>query len=268
VPGDNDWLFDGFSDPAYTQTPDQLFDVLMPRLTESELKVLLYVVRRTFGFKKQSDDISLKQMVEGIKTRDGRQLDSGTGLSRPSVTKGVRGLVAHGVLTAVRNSSQERGDEPTSYRLRFKGEPLETSLPRGSQDSYEGGGNNVSREGRKAVTPQETVDQHTDDNSSKGPEPVPMISAHERRMIESYLEDYARELNDQAPLASTLTRTLKLYANSGLELISFLNAMQEARSLTQKHSGGIRAERGDGSGRKAKMAYWFATLEDLLKRAA
>jgi hypothetical protein len=75
----DDYVFQGFTSPTYTQVPDELFDELMPRLSESELKVLLYVVRRTFGFKKSADDISLKQMVEGIRTRDGRQLDNGTG---------------------------------------------------------------------------------------------------------------------------------------------------------------------------------------------
>ena len=127
----DDYVFQGFTSPTYTQVPDELFDELMPRLSETVLKVLLYVVRRTYGFKKSADDISLKQMVEGIKTRDGRQLDNGTGLSRPGVTKGVRGLVGKGILSASRNSSIERGDEPTTYRLRMAGDPLETALPGG-----------------------------------------------------------------------------------------------------------------------------------------
>lgn len=250
-----DWQFEGFSDPAYTQTPDAVFDFLMPRLSESELKVLLYVIRRTFGFKKQSDDISLRQMVEGIRTKDGRQLDNGTGLSRPSVTKGVRGLVAHGVLTAVRNSSQERGDEPTSYRLRFRGDPVETSLPRGSQESFEGGGNDLPRDRRKPVTPQETVIQKTERQ-------VPSNYSSDLETISYVISDIAQEFNDQAPLKSSTSRAANLYRESGLELDAFLDLLQTARLRTKRYTSNITEI--DKTGRKKKMSYWFSVLEDLL----
>lgn len=118
--GKEPFRFDGFASPNTTAIPDVFFDLLAPNLSEAELRVLIYIMRRTFGFKKESDTISLKQMVEGIATRDGRRLDRGTGMSKPGVTKGVRGLVTKGVILAIRNSSPERGDEPTTYRLRFE----------------------------------------------------------------------------------------------------------------------------------------------------
>ena len=74
--------FEGFSSPNYTQVPDEVFDVLAPDLSEAELRVLLYIVRRTFGFKKAADDISLKQLVDGIRTKDGVPLDRGAGYPR------------------------------------------------------------------------------------------------------------------------------------------------------------------------------------------
>jgi hypothetical protein len=43
--------FKGFLSPRYTQVPDELFDELMAYLSGAELKVLLYIIRRTFGFK-------------------------------------------------------------------------------------------------------------------------------------------------------------------------------------------------------------------------
>ncbi len=116
--------FPGFQNPNYTQVPDELFDQLMPELTDAELRVLLYVVRRTFGFKRQSDTISLSQMVEGITTREGVVLDRGTGLTKSPVVRALRGLKAKGVIVAARNASPERGHEATTYRLRFLGEAL------------------------------------------------------------------------------------------------------------------------------------------------
>jgi len=120
---DTSFEYEGFRNPNGTIVPDDVFDVLMPRLADAELRILLYIIRRTFGFKKSSDDISLRQMVEGITTRDGRVLDSGTGLSKPTVARGLAGLREKRIIVATRNRSIERGNEATSYRLRFKGEP-------------------------------------------------------------------------------------------------------------------------------------------------
>ena len=66
------FVLGGFDSPNTTQVPDAFFDVVAPQLTEAELRVALYIIRRTFGFKKDSDTISLRQMVEGIVTKDGR----------------------------------------------------------------------------------------------------------------------------------------------------------------------------------------------------
>src|SRR4028118_1504713 len=100
-PGKPSFEFEGFDDPAYTQVPDVVFDRLMANLSESELKVLLYIIRRTYGFKKRSDNISIKQLVEGIVTRDGRRLDYGAGISKASVVRGTKGLVDKKIIIAV-----------------------------------------------------------------------------------------------------------------------------------------------------------------------
>ncbi len=117
--------FEGLSDPNGTIVPDAVFDVLMPQLKDGELRVLLYIIRRTFGFKKASDNISLKQMVDGITKRDGEVLDRGTGLKKSSVAAALQGLREKDIITVVRNTSVQRGYEPTTYRLRFKGDPVE-----------------------------------------------------------------------------------------------------------------------------------------------
>ena len=119
---ERDFQYEGFSSPNGTIVPDDVFDVLMPQLSDCELRVLLYIIRRTFGFKKDQDDISLRQMVEGIRARDGRVLDRGTGLSKPTVARGLAGLRDKGIIVAERNRSAERGNEATTYRLRFRGE--------------------------------------------------------------------------------------------------------------------------------------------------
>lgn len=114
-----DYHFGGFSKPTYTQVPDQFFDEIAVNLTEAELRVALYIIRRTFGFKKDTDDISLRQLVDGITTRDGQVLDRGAGVAKSSAASAVKGLVAKGIIQASRNRSEDRGDEPTTYSLIF-----------------------------------------------------------------------------------------------------------------------------------------------------
>jgi len=98
-PRDEPFYYEGFIKDIGTVVPDDLFDVIAPRLKESELRVLLYIVRHTFGWRKYSDAISLSQLTDGIRKRDGRVQDLGTGMSRKAVIAGVKGLVEKGIIT-------------------------------------------------------------------------------------------------------------------------------------------------------------------------
>lgn len=114
---EEEFRFEGFKSPRYTQVPDEAFDVLMARLTPAEFKVMMYIIRRTFGFKKDADAISLQQLVSGIRTRDGRVLDSGTGLSKSGVVKAIRGLLRKNVIKVVRRQRGPHTYDPTLYAL-------------------------------------------------------------------------------------------------------------------------------------------------------
>ena len=46
---DNDFQFEGFRAPSYTQVPDEAFDILMARLSPAEFKVMMFMVYRTLG---------------------------------------------------------------------------------------------------------------------------------------------------------------------------------------------------------------------------
>ena len=120
---DDDWKFSGFHFPSYTQVPDQLFDELLPILSGGELKVLLYVCRRTFGFKRESDNISLNQMLNGITKEDGTQLDRGAGLSRATLLRALKSLQDKEILIAERQENDKQGNLPTNYRLHMADSP-------------------------------------------------------------------------------------------------------------------------------------------------
>lgn len=59
---------------------------------------MLYVCRRTFGFHKEEDRISFTQFVNGLKKKDGKILDMGSGLARSSVNEALTNLEYSGVL--------------------------------------------------------------------------------------------------------------------------------------------------------------------------
>ncbi len=112
--------FAGVEAPNTTPVPDDYFDLLIPRLGKASLKVLLYLTRRIFGFKKEGDTVSLSQIRAGIRKRDGAILDRGTGLSRHAAARAIRDLEAMGVITATRGVSDEGDPSPTYYQLRFR----------------------------------------------------------------------------------------------------------------------------------------------------
>lgn len=153
--------FKGFSAPHYTQTPDDLFDWLLPDLSGAELKVLLYIVRRTFGFKKDADTIGIKQLMEGITTADGRQLDRGTGLGRSTVLAAVKSLEDWGLIERQENTTSARGDLPSTYRLCLDAQRGSSPLDRGGPEISPRGVHPAGRGRSSRVDPQETVSQQT-----------------------------------------------------------------------------------------------------------
>ena len=124
--------FEGFQFPTTTPVPDELFDEVMFHLTGAEIKVVLYICRRTFGFKKSSDNISLSQLANGITKKDGSILDRGTGLGKTSVARAVKSLEEKGVVVRSRRQSLEKGDEPTTYSLHLR--PVSQNGTRGGYD--------------------------------------------------------------------------------------------------------------------------------------
>lgn len=89
--------------PNYTQTPNDLFDKWLPILGEAELKVLLVIMRKTFGWHKIRDFISISQ------------LSSITGMLEETVVKAAKSLQNKGVIKRI--VVGEKGKQQTIYEL-------------------------------------------------------------------------------------------------------------------------------------------------------
>lgn len=147
---DSGFYFAGFKNLNSTPIPDEFFDLLAVNLSEAELRVLLYIMRRTFGFKKKADAISLSQLTGGIRRRDGSMLDYGTGLSKPAVLKAVSGLQSKGIISVEKRTGEDGRNEVNVYQLRFLEENNQQnntiSYPQGySQTEYYGDEYNSSQ---------------------------------------------------------------------------------------------------------------------------
>src|SRR6266568_3273699 len=127
--GENTFFFEGFEPANTTPVPDVLFDVLLPKLSGAELKVLLYIIRRTRGFKKETDAISLSQFTEGITTRDGKILDYGCGIkNRTIVSKALARLEELGCIKSTKGKDPLGDCAVSLYSIRFRGS-IENVLP-------------------------------------------------------------------------------------------------------------------------------------------
>jgi len=74
------------------------------QLSGSEQKVLDYILRHTWGYKKTADFISYSQFTNGIIKKNGEVLDYGSGIkSSKTLRKALRGLKDKGFIETVKN---------------------------------------------------------------------------------------------------------------------------------------------------------------------
>jgi phage replication O-like protein O len=199
----NQAAFPGFQFPNTTQIPNEVFDALMPHLSGGELKVLLYICRRTFGFRKDKDSISLTQIAHGITTKAGRVLDQGTGLSKRQVQRALRVLESRKVILVERRVDETGLHEINTYRLNVRGgdkmsPPVETPVSGGVETAVSPGvetpaSTTKQREQNKERQKKDLVDVVAQDLESFG-----MTASAITKLMQDYPAHYIREKLEMA----------------------------------------------------------------------
>lgn len=92
--------------PNSFQFPNEISDQFMDVLTPEEWKVITYLARRTYGFSKMEDRVTLSQFSRGITTRDGKRLDGGTGLSETAIKRALDELVRVGLVLRLEENNR------------------------------------------------------------------------------------------------------------------------------------------------------------------
>lgn len=95
-----------FEAPNYTQIPNVIFDEYLPKLTELELKILLVICRKTFGWHKKRDRISLAQLADQ------------SGCERARIPAIVDSLIEKGMVLKFQEG--ENGSTKTFYEINIK----------------------------------------------------------------------------------------------------------------------------------------------------
>lgn len=93
----------GFSSPNYTQIPNEMLDDWLHKLGLAELKVLMVIMRKTFGWHKTRDRISLNQLKEI------------TGLEKTHISKATKSLVEKNLIS--KTVEGKKGTQNTFYEL-------------------------------------------------------------------------------------------------------------------------------------------------------
>lgn len=93
----------GFRPPNYTQTPNELFDDWLPKLKMIELKILLVILRKTFGWHKDVAKISREEL---------KKL---TGLQSIQISNGTKSLIEKKLIKKTVIGSD--GTESSYYEL-------------------------------------------------------------------------------------------------------------------------------------------------------
>jgi phage replication O-like protein O len=199
----NQATFPGFQFPNTTQIPNEVFDTLIPQLSGGELKVLLYICRRTFGFRKDSDRISLSQISSGITTKTGRVLDHGTGLCKRHVINALKTLEKKNIIIITRTVDETGLNAVNTYSLNIHPtpQPEEPHRPqgvvqpsaRGVVNSSSPGVVNPSAPTKQREQKKEEQKKDSDDDVAHDLENFGMTKSAVTSLIERYPAAYIME---------------------------------------------------------------------------
>lgn len=184
--------FSGFEKPTsnFCRIPNQFFDLLPSFATRSELIVVLYILRHTWGFDDDSKKITLDEFVNGRKRKDGSRIDSGTGLTKPSVVSGIKSAVEHQFIIVDKDDKDKARKERTYSLSRLKNLTPEVKEfnTRGKEIEHRSEKDTIERHYRKTPSPA-----GADDGSEKREgEELPSFQESEQDVPKESQPDYEK----------------------------------------------------------------------------
>lgn len=142
--------FQGFkqSQENWAKLPHEFIELLPLFSTMAELKIVIYVLRHTWGYNDPNKKITIDEFMNGRKRADDTRIDSGTGMSKTAVIDGINKALEHGFLCVTVDDS-DKARIKKYYEIQML--PMATS---GVADGYIGGSNVLQR------TEKDTLDRN------------------------------------------------------------------------------------------------------------
>lgn len=113
-------LFAGFDYPQenWSKLPHAFIEALPQVTSLAELKVILYVLRHTWGYREFDDakTITADEFANGRKRKDGSRIDKGIGMGEPAIRSGLKNAIEHGFLN-VNIDDTDKARIEKSYKL-------------------------------------------------------------------------------------------------------------------------------------------------------
>ena len=127
----SDHIYAGFSKPEanFFRLPNEWTDITARITSLAELKLVEYVLKHTWGYSEfdMVKKITTDEFMSGRKKKNGERIDTGTGLSKPSVIEGLNSAVKHGLLE-VEIDDSDKARIKKYYKLKMR-TPIEADEP-------------------------------------------------------------------------------------------------------------------------------------------
>ena len=210
---------------GFVPVPNAYFEHLAD-MSGAELKVLLAILRRTVGWRKESDEISLSQ------------LEQMTGLDRKSVIKGLRGLLERGLVAQTQAAAGSKAASYTCAAPSSRGSKID---PLGGQKltPYDDGGvKNCPPRGSK-IDPlggQKLTPQHTTDNKQESARESRALSLSRESTngkTRDYLDHALDRLDGRDPAERTI-RAWSLPSHLEAQCLAFARVFEVAPTKSDK----------------------------------
>jgi hypothetical protein len=191
------YAFRGFKEFTYdfTPVPDEFFDRFLPDLSVSEFKVFLYIMRRTAGFKKRVDAISLGQICDGYDQSipdESERRERGTGLTRQGAKKAIASLLSKGLIEKAPQRDSRGGSLPNLYAIR-RLPKLDSTDIEGGQQALPPPAIGVAPGGARVLPHKKQKLQETESSSSTPPpdRKPPQREEEDLKPVTAAIETYA-----------------------------------------------------------------------------
>jgi len=192
--------FQGFSKPEanFFRLPNEWTDITATITSLAEMKLVEYVLKHTWGYSEFDvvKKITTDEFMNGRKKKDGTRIDTGTGLSKPSVIAGLKSAVEHGLLEEETDDS-DKARIKKFYKLKMKTSSEENNTERNDPHSdvknlYTGVKNvNIGSKQSLHRSEKETIERYNN---------VAKRITRDSHEVDYYAELLAKKLGDQKSL--------------------------------------------------------------------